>query len=470
MQVKVRIGHDSASIPALLALLCLLRCVVRTSSFLPPSCSWTNSCEQSYCSELKAIKRSKDESTRNTSMAPICRIVTRSDAKIPTTTPSSLIQQQDFLDKLDAFYHAESRQRTKNLRYLGPSKKKVQNAEGKLVVDRAEEEKLVSEVRGSLEDAGFELVSRRDLDLCESLNAEYLLRLSILPDVKELDAGILREFYPKRFDVNGTVLDENELLFGGRVLVYWRGYSEEVTRGRLVLPKIDYLQASIVQRSAAWVKHRLDDVESELMTALVRRVRLARRKAQRLVISFLDSIPVKFVAKMARDFVMDDDAMELVFISESKDNTNLRGTSRLSRYGGSKIKFVGSSNPDDALDPFTICEVKYDDPSPVPNASAEYLLNLERTSIDNTTVSAAVEHDIYEEVNNKAFTCQYDAQMSKDNPEDELPPMQLLERVSISNLVDLFTTSGRRSLLNAIVSKSELVEPTYEEVSSTSML
>jgi hypothetical protein len=465
MQAKVRIGHDSASIPALLALLCLLRCVDRTSSFLPPSCTWTNS--GGHCNELNAIKRKKDKSIINTGMAPICRIVTRSGAKIPTTTPPSLIQQQDFLDKLDAFYHAESRQRTKNLRYLGPSKQKLQNAEAKQVVDRGEEEKLVSEVRGSLEDAGFELMSRRDLDLCESLNAEYLLRLSILPDVKELDSGLAREFYPKRFGANGTVLDENELLFGGRVLVYWRGYSEEVTRGRLVLPKLDYLQASIVQRSAAWVKHRLDAVESELMTALVRRVRIARRKAQRLVVRFLDSIPVKFVAKMARDVVMDDDAVEGVCMSESKV---VQGRPRLSRYGGSKIKFVGSPNPDDALGPFTICEVNYDDPSPVPNANAEYLRNLGRTAIDNTTSTAAVEHDIYEEVNNEPFTCQYDAQMSKNNPEDQLPPMQLLERVSISNLVDLFTTSGRRSLLKEIASKSELVEPTYEEVSGTTML
>jgi hypothetical protein len=465
MQAKVRIGHDSASIPALLALLCLLRCVDRTSSFLP----WTNSGEQPYCSELNAIKRRKVEPNRNTGMAPICRIVTRSDSRIPATTPPSLIKQQDFLDKLDAFYHAESRQRTKNLKYLGP-KQEVQNAEAKQVVDRGEEEKLVSEVRGSLEDAGFELMSRRDLDLCESLNAEYLLRLSILPDVKDLDPGLGREFYPKLFGVNGTVLDEKELLFGGRVLVYWRGYSEEVTRGRLLLPKIDYLQASIVQRSAAWVKHRLDDVESDLMTALVRRVRLVRRKAQRLVVRFLDSIPVKIVAKMARDFVMDDDAMEGVFMSENKESTTLQGSSRLSRYRGSKIKLVGSPNPDDALDPFTICEVNYDDPSPVPNASVEYLRNLRTTGIDNTTSTAAVEHDIYEEVNNKPFTCQYDAQMLKNNPEDELPPMQLLERVSISNLVDLFTTSGRRSLFTAIASKSELVEPTYEEVSGASML
>jgi hypothetical protein len=42
--------------------------------------------------------------------------------------------------------------------------------------------------------------------------------------------------------------------------------------------------------------------------------------------------------------------------------------------------------------------------------------------------------------------------------------MQLLERVSISNLVDLFTKSGRRELFKALVGKSDLVEPTYEEV------
>jgi hypothetical protein len=285
-----------------------------------------------------------------------------------------------------------------------------------------------------------------------------------------IHSGLAREFYPKRFAANGTVLDENELLFGGRVLVYWRGYSEEVTRGRLVLPKLDYLQTSIVQQSAAWVKQRLDDVQSELMTALVRQVRLAKRKAQRVVVRFLDSIPVKFGAKLARNVVMDDDAMEGVFMSESKDSTTSQGTWRLSRYGGSKIRFIGSPNPDDALDQFTICEVNYDDPLPVPNASSAYLRDLQRTASNNATITAAVEHDIYEEVNNKPFTCQYDAQMSKHNSEDDLPPMQLLERVSVSNLVDLFTISGRRSLLEAITSKSELVEPTYEEVSSTSML
>jgi hypothetical protein len=42
--------------------------------------------------------------------------------------------------------------------------------------------------------------------------------------------------------------------------------------------------------------------------------------------------------------------------------------------------------------------------------------------------------------------------------------MELLERVSINNLVDFFSKSGRRKMIRAILEKSELVEPTYEEV------
>ncbi len=75
-------------------------------------------------------------------------------------------------------------------------------------VDPVAEERLVSSVRTSLENAGFELLSKRDIDLCESLNAGYLLRLSILPDVSELDE-IAQEFYPERFDADGKSLDEN---------------------------------------------------------------------------------------------------------------------------------------------------------------------------------------------------------------------------------------------------------------------
>jgi hypothetical protein len=42
--------------------------------------------------------------------------------------------------------------------------------------------------------------------------------------------------------------------------------------------------------------------------------------------------------------------------------------------------------------------------------------------------------------------------------------MHLLKRVSISNLVDFFSTGGRRRLIQSLFSISELIEPTYEEV------
>jgi len=53
---------------------------------------------------------------------------------------------------------------------------------------------------------------------------------------------------------------------------------------------------------------------------------------------------------------------------------------------------------------------------------------------------------------------------SSGNPDKELPRMQLLERVSIGSLIDVFNKVGRRGLLKTIFARSELVEPTYEEV------
>jgi hypothetical protein len=189
------------------------------------------------------------------SSSPVCRIVTRSDRKLPTSRamlPASLAQPPHVLRKLDDLFHAASHTETSRLHYFdtngAASTRHPTRTNGK------EETMLVELTRSCLDDAGFQLLSRRDLDLCEALNAGYLLRMSILPDVTRLDPGIAREFYPERFESEESKLEdenEDEFLFGGRVLVYWRGYSSEVTRGRLVLPKLDYLQASIVQRSAS---------------------------------------------------------------------------------------------------------------------------------------------------------------------------------------------------------------------------
>ncbi len=392
----------------------------------------------------------------NSNMQPVCRIVTRADSKLPTnpsSLPSYMFQSPRLLDKLDAYYNAKAHQATKKLDYLyrkkGSTSKRQTLNETKLeVLDPQQEMRLIGVLRNSLEDAGFELLNRRDIDLCDSLNAAYLLRLSIVPDVSELDGSIAREFYPEHFYANGTAMDSDELLFDGRVLVYWRGYSEEVTHGRLLLPKLDYLQASVVQRSAAWVKRRLDRVEHSLAQNFASRRRKLRKEAQKSVDAIMDVLPLDKVGITLRNAFEENETASLL-------STKGNGRFKLGRYGGSKVRFVGSPYPNDALVPFTICEI-FDEQ--VRTTSAQ---------MPNTNATiAGAEHDMRDAINFNLYTCEYDAKMASNRKEGETMKMELLERVSINNLVDLFTRSGRRQVLKAVFEKSELVEPTYEEVST----
>ena len=405
--------------------------------------------------------------------APICRVVTRADAKLPDKPPmlpSSLFRREsqllngtsnnddNILDKLDAYYNAEAHKITRRVSYFDQPSGIDGNGEIQIGVDRNEEEYLVSVLRGSLEDAGFQLLSRRDLDLCERLNAGYLLRLSILPDVKELDQGIAQEFYPERFySGNGTAINPEEILFDGRVLVYWRGYAEEVTRGRLLLPKIDYLQASLVQRSAAWVKSQLDAVESKLARRMFRLITSIRQSFRESLMHMIEMLPIKTMAKALRTMLMGlDDSARNATDATRRSVANKEGLFTLSRYGGSTKKFVGSPNPNDALDPFTICEIDYSEPALRPNMNSKF----QRRQAKNSNA----ERCLYQEINHQTLTCEYDETMFRKGAS---PTMQLLDRVSISNLVDFFSSSGRKKLLKTLVVRSELVEPTYEEVSVT---
>ena len=304
-------------------------------------------------------------------MDAICRIVTRSDAKLPTTQsmlPSSLFQPPSILDKLDLLYNAQAHDRTRNLRYMEQSSKSRgnKNDEEDRCDDRNEESRIVAEVRASLKGAGFQLMSRRDLDLCEALNAGYLLRLSILPDVKEMDPNIFREFFPERYDSKGNPIDkEHEPLFDGRVLVFWRGYSEEVTRGRLILPKLDYLQSTLIQKSASWIRDVLAGIESDFMKWAFRRLRRTKKRMRRCVTRVLNSVEIPFLARLLRNMLVEERETYSDALSKQSAQSRLQGTFKLGRYGGSKIKFlVGSA---DALERFTICEMNYDDPSPCPN-------------------------------------------------------------------------------------------------------
>ena len=396
----------------------------------------------------------------NDEIQPVCRIVTRANSKLPTnpsTLPFSLFQSPRLIEKLNSYYNALAHRTTSTLEYMHDEKESLSNVQDSRKIrtntfDPRREAHLAGVIRSSLEDAGFELLNRRDIDLCDSLNAGYLLRLSIVPDVSELDESIAQEFYPERFQRNGTMKDSEEMLFDGRVLVYWRGYSEEVTEGRLLLPKLDYLQASLVQRLAAWVKRRLDRLED----VVARRFSKARRKLKRKARKSIDTI--------ADSLLVDTFGISLASAANERDKekrevSKIQGNRlfKLGRYGGSKVRFVGSPNPNDALDPFTICEV-FDDP--IPSASSSNALN--------ATIAGA-EDDMRNAINHNIFTCEYDAQVTSDINRVEPTRMELLRRVSINNLVDVFTKAGRRKVMQAIFEKSKLVEPTYEEVSQLNL-
>ena len=433
----------------------------------------------------------EDSSEEEEPSVPICRIVTRSDAKIPPalealdTTFVSDPYYRQMLDKMDIFYHAESRIRTKQLKYFqsasnpktdssskeDPTGNNIQAPTGieKSSDSEEEERKLVSHVRTSLEDAGFELLSQRDLDLSESLNAGYLLGLSILPDLKNLDPELAQEFYPEKFSSkSNNNNDDPGFLFDGRVLVYWRGYSEERTEGRLVLQKLDYLQASIVQRSAQWIRRRGNAIESDLLSRVGKASRFVSLKLKRAFRRLAKRLPSNAFTVSLQSYIASK-KKSLGARSSTRDKRvegQLQSRFKLSRYGGSRVKFVGSGNADDALDPFTICEVNYEDEALSSSSAAlsnDDISHLARDAT-NATFGAVVEHDIYQEVNRHTLTCEYDAKMSPDKP---LPPMQLLRRVGISNLIDVFTAHGRDTLVQTLTSKSELVEPTYEEVGSS---
>ena len=425
-----------------------------------------------------------NENATETPEAPICRVVALSDSKLPTSAlalPVKLRQPPHVLRRLDDLYHAMAHDETRRLKYLDTSNRNGNDDEAPPVYEPREEKELVSVTRKSLEDAGFKLLSRRDLDLCEALNAGYLLRLSIEPDVSELDPCISREFYPERFDSKGKPLNEDELLFDGRVLVFRRGYSQEVTKGRLLLPKIDYLQASLVQRSASWLKRRVNDIEERVSIKVGNIYRRAASASIRKMRSTTDRIQNKRLANVLRKRIpkqTPDKSSNLRSSSSSSGSGSGNGNGmspgsfiKLSRYGGSKLRFGGSPDPMDALNPFLICESPegtYCPPCPMKRIKKVARLSSDlvvpSTPLPNGSAVSVNGGDSYYDCGffDAQLKCAYDVGIL--GPDLKRPSMQLLERVTIGNLVNVFSSEGRRKLFRTIFSKSELVEPTYEEV------
>jgi Protein of unknown function (DUF3754) len=455
----------------------------------------------------------------------VCRVIARSDKKLPSivndgddlilngtiTKPSMLLNYKysKILHQIDDIYHAKAHQQTRQLtkHYLSKSstENSLQDEDDTFTLHRDKMLKgdgsncdgdfdsksvIASSVRRSLEDAGYELLSRRDLDLCEALNAGYLLRLSILPDTSTLDPSILYDMYPEKCDPNTRHLlpefkSNDDFLFDQRVLVYWRGYSKEVTRGRLLLPKLDYLQASIVQRLFGNVRSLLGRFERNLFISSLTIYRQATACFLYYMRSATEQIPNERIAKRMRKMIRSPyfysaykalKGKRIPSVNEMKNAT--RGENSvftLSRYGGTKTKFVGSPNPRDALNPFIICEESIDSKGNIVcNENIEECLTNECDDDDINEVQAngltrvqRVNQRMYESLNKFEIRCPYDKNIAASSPTStahQEQPMQLLERVSISNLVDVFTKEGRRNLLKTMFSKSELVEPTYEEV------
>ena len=344
---------------------------------------------------------------------PICRIVSRSDGKLPTddTLPTDVAP---LLRKLDDIYHA-----------MAHSETRVSGMDNHTTT------------KNSLHDAGFQLLSRRDLDLCEALNAGYLMRLSIVPDVAGLDPALAREWYP----------GEEDPLFDGRVLVYWRGYDKEVTEGRLPLRKIDYLQANLVQRSATYVRDKLNVVERYVGVVSVRAYRKVSSAVQSSVNAIVNRIPnPKFQSYLQKRW--NDRRLSL----RTRSSGRTGNIFKLARYGGSKVKFVGSPDPSDALTPFTICEVDDGYCAPAPGDQLFQAL-----SVKTAEECRDVDHEMYDCLNNGGLRCPYDVEMSR--AEQFTPSMQLLERVTMGNLVD-----KKQNWFRSLFSKSKLVEPTFKEV------
>ncbi len=454
----------------------------------------------------------------------ICRIVASADYKIPSLSVQQQQGGHELLTDIDAITHARIHSQTQNqFQYMESIEREYRIGQSSSLplssslseqasdeYSEQKEEKLSQTLRRSLEDSGFQLLSIRDIELCEALNSEYLLRLSILPDVSELDPSIGREFYPELYrndgsgsgndkkngstvaltnegdivniekntaiamEDNGGVAfgqsqkqmmnevnndnsnnndninekkarvsnikssnngDDNGLLYDGRILVYRRGYSEEVTTGRLLLPKFDYLQSSFVQRIASNFARQIGDVEKKISDSIVEFV-------NKIVQNILNEMPQGLRIFVKKRTGIDQDKGVANGNYKAFGNNKVgdtTGTKRgaLGRYRSGK--FVDSTDNNDALSPFLVCELTD--------------INADETDVDK---------DLYDVLNAGSLACQRDLNQ-KGRPRNN-EQAQLLKRVSIANLVDFFSVGGRRRLVKSLFAESELVEPTYDEV------
>jgi len=488
------------------------------------------------------------------SIDPVCRVVATSDGKIPpyhakkSLSPSS----RQLLGKIELYYTAQSQIELKDLTFLLPRStaeatyfddlKTVEgienledvssNSEMSDVDSAKQEEKVISILKQSLEDGGYKLMDQRDLDLCFALNAGYLLRLSLLPDVNDLDPSIGEQFYPELFKDDEFEVSQNEnnskektslinrrkemvkkLIFDGRVLIYRRGYSQETTTGRLLLPKLDYLQASLVQRSSSAITRQLGALEQQLEQIVFRMaskienstkqlVHRARVKTKHLFIGLIVDSGLSenkiFANMITEDRVLgisSNNTTDMLSLPLASSRTaqprefRIRGNKifRLARYGvGGGSSMIPSLDLNDALTPFLLCEVgapngtssveqdMYEgiDAGKVMCQYDEALYAASNSSVGNMNFRGGPLSSIWKVDNSDAISIANEnvesvgnsSSVQKSPTTKKAPQVRLLERISIQNTVDFFSKKGRRNLIANYFKSSTLMEPAYEEV------
>ncbi len=409
--------------------------------------------------KMLAVSEDEYSSSNANNNDPICRIVATSDGKIspPTAVASLSCSSKSLLDKIQLIYAVESQKQLRDLAYMTPqltfeSMKNTRAMDG--TCDVGHEDNLISILKTALNDGGYKLMNQRDLDLCSALNAGYLLRLSLVPDIKELDPCIGREFYPDMYEQFGDSQNKmsarqreitsltNPLLFDGRVLVFRRGYSKEITSGRLLLPKLDYLQASLVQRSSSALTRKLGEFEKRIEDLFLNFVSVLSGTIQGAYdqnLRYLGQSTKEGTGNI--ELENGESQAQRITINDAEANTTLSSNATRGNKVFKFTRYQALSNLFDlnnALSPFLQCDI-----------------------VDNTSYSA--QDDMNGVVKSRKVLCQYDDEFLSETSES-VRSFSLLERISVQNTVDFFTVKGRRELIKNFFKSSTLVEPAFEEV------
>ena len=377
---------------------------------------------------INDTKRGKKDKSKFTIQS---RIVAAGDRKLPNVDQICLTDHEyKIFEMLELIFHHKSRIKLKSLLRSTPTSKDE-------LQDRENQRQQLHYIFEAIEDAGFEMFNQRDLDLCQALNSDYLLRLSLVPNLGGLDpemsSDLLAHHEVIRRYFNGTKSidnDDNVLLFDGKVCVFRRGYSEEITSGRLILPKIDYFQANLVQRGTRKVTDSITFAVEQLISSFRFAIKAISTEMSDILLSSMKRLP----PFLSHAILNEEELMD--FLDQTKysddDARTAEKVIKLNRYGGSNVM-----TPDlgDRITPFLYM--------PQNISKSEHA----SVSAHSTPNLSSEWHPI----------CNYDV-VSETVPRS----LKILNRINIGNIL---TSGARKSeLLKSLFKTSKLVEPTYEEV------